>query len=161
VYAGFHQEDFFWWTAEFQPTWYTAVASIHQAVIANEQGYRPRAPGQRLRFIASGAASLMPVTIAKLEDVVDAPVIVSYGLGEIAAVVHHQSDASEGQEARFCGPADRLREGDPRRRGSAPAWMQHRGDQCPRSRRHARERRSRGNSDPFDKDASIRSAYER
>jgi acyl-CoA synthetase (AMP-forming)/AMP-acid ligase II len=82
----FHQDDFFRWIAEFSPTWYTAVPSIHQAVISNADSYRRHAPMHRFRFVASGSASLSPATLARLESVVGAPVIESYGLTETATV---------------------------------------------------------------------------
>jgi oxalate---CoA ligase len=55
---GFNDRRFFDWVHEFQPTWYTAVPTIHQAVAAQSQLYRQKAPEHRFRFIRSSSSSL-------------------------------------------------------------------------------------------------------
>ena len=82
----FDPHAFYHWIAEFQPTWYTAVPTIHQAVIQHSAQYRQLAPRHRFRFVASGSASLSPATLIALEAVVEAPVIESYGLSETATI---------------------------------------------------------------------------
>ncbi|MBV9952402.1 MAG: AMP-binding protein, partial [Acidimicrobiia bacterium] len=63
-------------------TWYTAVPTIHQAVLgeverAGEPQQRPR-----LRFIRSASSALPPTVMAGLERVFDAPVVEAYGMTE-------------------------------------------------------------------------------
>lgn len=78
---GFEAERFFGWLALWQPTWYTAVPTMHQAILA--QGRMAGvAPVSRLRFLRSSSASLPPPVMAELETVFQAPVIEAYGMTE-------------------------------------------------------------------------------
>ena len=79
---GFTDADFFDWVAEFRPSWYTAVPTIHQAVAAGAARYRERATGHRFRFVRSSSAALPPATLRLLEEVLLAPVIEAYGMTE-------------------------------------------------------------------------------
>ncbi len=80
--GGFDARSFFHWIDEYRPTWYTAVPTIHQAVVelAHSNGERPKF--HRLRFIRSSSAPLSPATLIALESAMDAPVIESYGMTE-------------------------------------------------------------------------------
>ncbi|RPH65681.1 MAG: AMP-dependent synthetase, partial [Burkholderiales bacterium] len=79
---GFDEGTFFDWVAEFEPSWYTAVPTIHQAIVANGAAYRGRAPRHRFRFARSSSAALPPTTLAALESLLDAPVVEAYGMTE-------------------------------------------------------------------------------
>lgn len=79
---GFDDARFFEWVAEFDPTWYTAVPTIHQAVLACGDDYRRRAPEHRFRMVRSSSASLPPRVFHALEALFDAPVIEAYGMTE-------------------------------------------------------------------------------
>jgi len=79
---GFDEDAFFDWVAEFQPTWYSAVPTIHQAIVANGAAYRQRAPRHRFRFARSSSAALPPSTLAALETLLEAPVVEAYGMTE-------------------------------------------------------------------------------
>lgn len=79
---GFDDDRFFEWVAEFEPTWYTAVPTIHQAVLARGEDYRRMAPAHRLRFVRSSSASLPPKVLHGLEALFDAPVVEAYGMTE-------------------------------------------------------------------------------
>jgi len=76
---GFLAPRFLDWLAEFQPTWYTAVPTIHQALLART-GDGPRRTS--LRFIRSSSAPLPPAVMASLERVFSVPVIEAYGMTE-------------------------------------------------------------------------------
>jgi len=79
---GFHSSHFFDWFEEFQPTWYTAVPTMHQAILAravHEPGIRVRS---RLRFIRSCSSALPPKLMAELEDQFQVPVVEAYGMTE-------------------------------------------------------------------------------
>jgi amino acid adenylation domain-containing protein len=78
---GFSAPGFFDWLAEFQPTWYTAVPTMHQAILARAGG-EPRTSS--LRLIRSSSAALPPRVMAELERVFSAPVIEAYGMTEAA-----------------------------------------------------------------------------
>ncbi|MFM8322076.1 MAG: non-ribosomal peptide synthetase [Chloroflexota bacterium] len=79
---GFDAGRFFGWLADEQPSWYTAVPSMHQAVL----GAALPGAGQaaRLRFVRSSSASLPPQVMAELESLFNAPVIEAYGMTEAA-----------------------------------------------------------------------------
>ncbi|MEO7385790.1 MAG: non-ribosomal peptide synthetase [Gammaproteobacteria bacterium] len=79
---GFSDATFIDWVGEFQPTWYSAVPAIHQAVAALADRYRSRLPRHRFRFIRSSSAALSPATLRMLEAGTGAPVIEAYGMTE-------------------------------------------------------------------------------
>jgi acyl-CoA synthetase (AMP-forming)/AMP-acid ligase II len=82
---GFDVNGFFAWLIAFQPTWYSAVPTMHQAVLAEARRNRERAANCRLRFIRSSSAPLPPRIFAELEHAFETPVIEWYGMGEVAA----------------------------------------------------------------------------
>ena len=81
---GFAPLKFFGWLEGFQPTWYTAVPTMHQAILARALRNRDIADKSKLRLIRSSSASLPPRVMAELENVFHAPVIESYGMSEAA-----------------------------------------------------------------------------
>jgi acyl-CoA synthetase (AMP-forming)/AMP-acid ligase II len=65
-------------------TWYSAVPTIHQLLLARaEKGSRP-AGAENLRFIRSCSAALPPQVMADLEEAFGAPVLEAYGMTEAA-----------------------------------------------------------------------------
>lgn len=65
-------------------TWYSAVPTIHQLLLARaEKGARP-AGAENLRFIRSCSASLPPQVMHDLEEAFGAPVLEAYGMTEAA-----------------------------------------------------------------------------
>jgi acyl-CoA synthetase (AMP-forming)/AMP-acid ligase II len=79
---GFNALKFFGWLEEAKPTWYTAVPTMHQAILSRAGRNRDIATAARLRFIRSSSAPLLPQVMAELERVFGAPVIESYGMTE-------------------------------------------------------------------------------
>ncbi|MGB8646884.1 MAG: AMP-binding protein [Anaerolineae bacterium] len=80
---GFDPTRFYEWLAEHRPTWYTAVPTMHQAILAradSAQAMRHSA----LRFIRSCSSALPPAVMAGLEARFDAPVVEAYGMTEAA-----------------------------------------------------------------------------
>jgi acyl-CoA synthetase (AMP-forming)/AMP-acid ligase II len=77
--------SFFAWLKAFQPTWYSAVPTMHQAILAQARHKRERAAPGRLRFIRSASAALPPAVFAELEQAFETPVIESYGMTETAS----------------------------------------------------------------------------
>lgn len=80
--AGLDGDAFFDWVAQYKPTWYSAVPTMYQWVIAHGALYRQRAPDHRFRFLRSGASPLSPATLRSLEELLGAPVIETYGMTE-------------------------------------------------------------------------------
>jgi oxalate---CoA ligase len=81
---GFNALRFFHWLDDVRPTWYTAVPTMHQAILARADRHRDGLARSRLRLIRSSSASLPPQVMAELEKTFGAPVIESYGMTEAA-----------------------------------------------------------------------------
>ncbi len=81
---GFNAFKFGEWLTAVQPSWYTAVPTMHQAILMRMRAHADAAKAARLRFIRSSSASLPPQVMAELEDVFGAPVIEAYGMTEAA-----------------------------------------------------------------------------
>ncbi len=81
---GFNALRFFAWLEEAAPTWYTAVPTMHQAILSRAGRNRDIIEKANLRFIRSSSASLPPQVMAELEQAFGAPVIESYGMTEAA-----------------------------------------------------------------------------
>src|SRR5262245_14285120 len=79
---GWDANSFFAWLSEFQPTWYSAVSTIHQAILAQARHNRERLADCRLRFVRSGSAPLPSHILSELESTFDAPVIEYYAMTE-------------------------------------------------------------------------------
>jgi acyl-CoA synthetase (AMP-forming)/AMP-acid ligase II len=73
---------FFEWIDQFQPTWYTAVPTMHQAILASAAASTAIIARRPLRFIRSSSAALAPKLMQEMERVFGAPVIESYGMTE-------------------------------------------------------------------------------
>ncbi|MGE0821284.1 MAG: acyl--CoA ligase [Candidatus Binatia bacterium] len=64
-------------------TWYTAVPTIHQVLLARANEDNAPAPGiSGLRFIRSCSSALAPATMAGLEERFGCPVLEAYGMTE-------------------------------------------------------------------------------
>jgi acyl-CoA synthetase (AMP-forming)/AMP-acid ligase II len=76
----------FWRTAkDHNVSWYSAVPTIHQLLLARADAKAGRPAGaERLRFIRSCSAALPPPVMRDLEDVFGAPVLEAYGMTEAA-----------------------------------------------------------------------------
>ena len=81
---GFNALKFFAQLAESRASWYTAVPTMHQAILARAARNRPIVEKAGLRLVRSSSSSLPPQVMAALEDTFDAPVIESYGMTEAA-----------------------------------------------------------------------------
>ncbi len=80
--TGFDAFSFFKQLAEFRPTYYTAVPTMHQMIISRSERHRSEARSARLRFVRSSSASLPGPVMSRLSDIFDAPVIEAYGMTE-------------------------------------------------------------------------------
>jgi acyl-CoA synthetase (AMP-forming)/AMP-acid ligase II/acyl carrier protein len=81
---GFDVSEFFGWLHTFRPTWYTAVPTMHQAILHHAAGHQDIIARCPLRFIRSCSAPLPPKVMAELESVFKVPAIESYGMTEAA-----------------------------------------------------------------------------
>ncbi|WP_414623416.1 amino acid adenylation domain-containing protein [Calothrix sp. CCY 0018] len=78
---GFDGTKFFEWLLEFKPTWYSAVPTIHQAILA-EANASWDINNCSIRLIRSSSAALPPQVAIALEEIFNAPVIEAYGMTE-------------------------------------------------------------------------------
>jgi oxalate---CoA ligase len=79
---GFHALKFFAALEEAKPTWYTAVPTMHQAILIRASHHKEIIARHPLRFVRSSSSSLPPQVIGELEAVFHAPVIEAYGMTE-------------------------------------------------------------------------------
>ncbi len=81
---GFNALRVFQWLGDFKPTWYTAVPTMHQAILSRAPRNPDVVQASNLRFIRSSSASLPAQVMAELESTFSCPVIESYGMTEAA-----------------------------------------------------------------------------
>ncbi|MCI0434619.1 MAG: acyl--CoA ligase [Gemmatimonadetes bacterium] len=79
---GFNALRFFAWLDESDATWYTAVPTMHQAILSRAERNRDVIRSCRIRLVRSSSSSLPPQVMTELETVFGAPVIESYGMTE-------------------------------------------------------------------------------
>lgn len=80
----FDPESFFSRLETFRPTWYTAVPTMHQAILTAAPAHLELIARCSLRFVRSSSSSLPPTVMAALERTFEAPVIEAYGMTEAA-----------------------------------------------------------------------------
>jgi oxalate---CoA ligase len=81
---GFNALKFFAWLEEVKPTWYTAVPTMHQAILSRAARNPEALAKSRLRLVRSSSASLPPQVMLALEEAFRCPVIEAYGMTEAA-----------------------------------------------------------------------------
>ena len=102
---GFNALRFFAWFAEVRPTWYSAVPTMHQAILARAARNSEALEGHRLRFVRSSSASLPPPVMADLERCFDAPVVEAYAMTEAAHQMCSNPLPPAKRKPGFVGPA--------------------------------------------------------
>jgi acyl-CoA synthetase (AMP-forming)/AMP-acid ligase II len=91
---------FFTWLKDVRPTWYTAVPTMHQALLDLSPRFKHVIAAGRLRFIRSSSASLPPAIMTALEQAFGVPVIEAYGMTEAA---HQMASSPLPPGNRFAG----------------------------------------------------------
>lgn len=81
---GFNALKAFAWLEEVDPSWYTAVPTMHQAILARAPRNQAVVEKLKLRLIRSSSSSLPSQVMTALEDTFGCPVIESYGMTEAA-----------------------------------------------------------------------------
>lgn len=79
---GFYATRFFDWMAAYCPTWYTAVPTMHQAILSRAPENQHIIKKNSLRFIRSCSSPLAPQVMAELEQTFGVPAIEAYGMTE-------------------------------------------------------------------------------
>ena len=80
--AGFSPEQALDWFADLTPTWYTAVPTIHQALMDQVANQPEITRVAKLRFIRSCSSPLPPPLAHDLESAFGSPVLEAYGMTE-------------------------------------------------------------------------------
>ena len=80
--SGFNALSFFSNLDEAKPTWYTAVPTMHQAILARAGRNAEIIKNNPLRFLRSSSASLPAQVMGELVEGFDAPVVEAYGMTE-------------------------------------------------------------------------------
>jgi oxalate---CoA ligase len=81
---GFHPIRVFDWLRELDPTWTTAVPTMHQSLLARAAVHEDVLRSHRLRFVRSSSAALPGPVAEQLERAFGVPVIEAYGMTEAA-----------------------------------------------------------------------------
>ncbi len=81
---GFDALKFFGWLSETRPTWYTAVPTMHQAILARAPRNAEAIATANLRFLRSSSSSLPGPVMTRLAETFGAPVVEAYGMTEAA-----------------------------------------------------------------------------
>ncbi|MEM7519693.1 MAG: acyl--CoA ligase [Pseudomonadota bacterium] len=81
---GFDALRFFGWLRDAAPTWYTAVPTMHQAILSRAKRNTDIIEAANLRFLRSSSASLPGPVMLQLAQTFGAPVIEGYGMTEAA-----------------------------------------------------------------------------
>jgi acyl-CoA synthetase (AMP-forming)/AMP-acid ligase II len=79
---GFDALRFFRWMDEEKPSWFTAVPTMHQAILSRAERNREIIERVKLRFIRSSSASLPGPVMEQMEKVFGCPLVESYGMTE-------------------------------------------------------------------------------
>ncbi len=102
---GFVADSFFEWLETLQPTWYTAVPTIHQAILAQADAHRRRIQHCSLRLIRSSSSALPPQVMNALKTAFHVPVIEAYGMTEASHQIASNPLTPGTQKARSVGLA--------------------------------------------------------
>ena len=79
---GFDPFKFFQWINQFDPTWYTAVPTMHQVILSRAKKAADALERSRLRFVRSSSAAMPTVVIEEINRVFGVPLIEAYGMTE-------------------------------------------------------------------------------
>ncbi|MCC6367080.1 MAG: AMP-binding protein [Bryobacterales bacterium] len=78
----FHPDLFYEWMDFFEPTWFSAVPSVLESLLAASGRYQHVLDRSRIRFLRTAAAPMNPSAAAELESCFRAPLIHVYGMSE-------------------------------------------------------------------------------
>ena len=79
---GFNAMEFWRLLPSFKPTWYSAVPTMHQLLLARASRNQEAIQASPLRFIRSSSSSLPPIVLERLEAAFNAPVLEAYSMSE-------------------------------------------------------------------------------
>ena len=108
---GFNALKVYAWLIDAKPSWYTAVPTMHQAIVARAARNRDAVKTIKLRFARSSSSSLPPQVMADIESTFGCPVVEAYGMTEAAHQMTCNPIAPGSQKTRFgwCACGSRCR----------------------------------------------------
>jgi acyl-CoA synthetase (AMP-forming)/AMP-acid ligase II len=104
---GFDALRFFRWMEEERPSWFTAVPTMHQAILSRAERNAEIIKRVPLRFIRSSSASLPGPVMEQLEKTFGCPLVESYGMTEAAHQMcsnPREGPRKPGKVGRAAGP---------------------------------------------------------
>ena len=102
---GFDVLKFFQWLDDAQPSWYSAVPTMHQAIVARASRNLSIVQESKLRFIRSSSASLPVPVLHELETTFSTPVVEAYAMTEAAHQMCSNPLPPKTRKAGTVGPA--------------------------------------------------------
>jgi acyl-CoA synthetase (AMP-forming)/AMP-acid ligase II len=102
---GFNALKFFGWLEEAKPTWYTAVPTMHQAILSRAERNVVVIKAHPLRLIRSSSASLPIPVFNQLEAAFGCPVIEAYAMTENSHQMTSNQLPPDKRKAGFVGCA--------------------------------------------------------
>ena len=102
---GFDALRFFNWLEDAKPSWYSAVPTMHQAILSRAPRNADVIKTASLRFVRSSSASLPPQVMEALEETFNAPVIEAYAMTEAAHQMCSNPLPPRERKPGFVGPA--------------------------------------------------------
>ena len=102
---GFDPLRFFPWLKGVEPTWYSAVPTMHQAILSRARHNQEIIGATELRFIRSASASLPPQVMHQLESTLNAPVVEAYAMTEASHQVTSNPLPPRWRKPGTVGPA--------------------------------------------------------
>jgi acyl-CoA synthetase (AMP-forming)/AMP-acid ligase II len=102
---GFNALKFFGWASEEKPTWYSAVPTMHQAILQRAERNADAVAALHFRLIRSSSASLPPAVFKQLGGTFRCPVIEAYGMTEATHQMASNPLGAGLQKAGFVGKA--------------------------------------------------------
>ncbi|WP_409144276.1 acyl--CoA ligase [Pseudoxanthobacter sp. M-2] len=113
---GFNALKFFHWAADEKPSWYSAVPTMHQAILQRAERNADLVAALKLRFVRSSSASLPPPVFMALRETFGCPVIEAYGMTEathqMASNPLPPGEQKPGFVGMAAGPEIRIRAAD-------------------------------------------------
>src|SRR5205823_5330059 len=97
---GFQATSFFSWLESSQATWYSAVPTMHQAILLRARSNAPILARHKLRLVRSSSSPLFPAVWEQLETTFRVPVLNAYGMTEAG---HQITSVRPGGGRRFRG----------------------------------------------------------
>ena len=96
---------FFGWVAEHQPTWYSAVPTMHFAFVEHGKRLHGMFPKHRLNLIRNCSAALLPAVADAMAELWGATIVPTYGMTEVLPICSQPAGLDDSRKRGSVGPA--------------------------------------------------------